>query len=205
MNNLEIINERAAKSKPKPTTYNIWENSPFEEPIRGRTSDDRGYFGEGLVNDYVSKLTNFECKWLRDSNTSQGDVIYDIWINGYRTEVKTASASLDRKTGKISYKFQHENIYKEKVWDKLVLVDIEPNGVYWTILNHSEMNFEGKHPILKTSATKHLSAYKFDTAFSTKSKNGCNLNRGINAGITIYIPNDSNTSKLSAFLTKHLS
>jgi hypothetical protein len=202
---LEIIKERAEKSKPKPNVYNIWENSPFEEPIKGRTSDERGYYGEGLVNDCVSKLTNFECKWLRDSNTSQEDGIYDILINGYRTEVKTASASLDKKTGKILYKFQHENIYKENVWDKLVLVDIEPNGVYWTILNHSEMNFEGRHPILKTSATKHLSAYKFDTAYSTKSKNGCNLNRGITAGITIYVPNNADSSELSSFLIKHLS
>lgn len=203
---LEIIKERVEKSKPKSTIYNIWEGSLFEVPIKGRTSDERGYFGESLINNFVNIHTNFKCLWLKDSNTSQDDGIYDLLINKFRTEVKTASASVCRKTGKINYKFQHENIYKEKVWDKLILLDIEPKGYYLTVLNHSDMNFENRHSVLKTKCTKHLAAYKFDTAYS-HSRGGCNLNRGIKAGLTIYISLDDMNAdvKMSNFLLKHFS
>lgn len=183
---------------------NLWNGSKFEYLINtGLSSDNRGKWGENFIHKIIKNFTNFESEWLADENTSHNDgSIFDILINKYRTEVKTATSGMNSKTNKLTYTFQHENIYEENIWDKLLLLDVEPNGFYITILNHSDMVFgENRHPILKKKSTKHLSAWKFDTSLAV-------LKRGIENGLTIYLSIDeieTSTTKLSDFLNNHFS
>jgi len=182
----------------------LWKGSEFEYLINtGLSSDNRGRWGENFINKLINTFTDLNSVWLFDENTSHDDgSIFDILINKYRTEIKTATSGMDYKKNKLKYTFQHENIYEEHIWDKLLLLDIEPDGFYITVLNHSEMVFgDDRHPILKKKATKHLSAWKFDTSLPV-------LKRGIENGLTIYLSMveiEKSTKKLSDFLNKHFS
>jgi hypothetical protein len=182
----------------------FWKGSEFEYLINtGLSSDNRGKWGENFINKLINAYTDFNSVWLADGNTSHNDgSIFDILINKYRTEIKTATSGMDSRRNRLTYTFQHENIYEENIWDKLILLDVEPSGFYITVLNHSEMVFgDDRHPILEKKSTKHLSAWKFDTSLSV-------LKRGIENGLTIYLSMDEiekSTKKLSDFLNKHFS
>ena len=78
----------------------------------------------------------------------------------------------------------------ENIWDDLLLLDVNPNGLYLTHIPHSEMCFgKERHIILEKKSTKHLSGWKFDSSRAS-------LTKGLKAGITIYIDvdNDGNIS-----------
>lgn len=193
---LDIIHQ--TKNKIYQTIFDLWENSEFQF-LQNLTSDQRGRWGEDFIVNLIKRHTNLSCEWSGDNNTSHGDgSIYDILINLFRTEVKTATVGFNRKKNKPTNTWQHENIYEKNVWDKLILLDIEPNGFYITVLKHDEMVFgDDKHPILGKKSTKHLSAWKFDSSKAS-------LSRGIKNGITIYIGVDcSDTTDLEIFLKKH--
>lgn len=181
---------------------NIWENSDFE-PLTQVSSDTRGRWGEDFLQELIKDVTNFKVKWDGDSNTSNGcGSIYDILVNFERTEAKTAMVGYNKKTQRRTNTWQHENIYKENVWDKLLLLDIEPDGFYITCIDHDDMCFgDERHPILKKKSTKHLSAWKFDTSRAV-------LKRGIENGYSIYVSVDdfkNGTSKeqLREYFEKH--
>jgi len=170
--------------------YNPYENTPFEKLLT-LTSDDRGKWGEKFLHSNI-KLSGLESKWDGDSNTDNEDgSVYDILVNlNRRTEVKTATNGLDKKKKKLTNTWQHENIYKENIWDDLLLLDVNPNGFYLTHIPHSEMCFgKERHIILEKKSTKHLSGWKFDSSRAS-------LTKGLKAGITIYIDvdNDGNIS-----------
>ncbi len=195
-----LLNE--LKTETLQNTQNLWEDSEFEYVVNDTpTPDARGRWGESFINKLIKEYTTFVSVWLKDSNTShQNGSIYDILINNYRVEVKTATPGFDSKNNKLKYHWQHENIYEKNVWDKLVLLDIEPYGFYITIINHGDMVFgDVKHNIFKKKSTDHLSGWKFD--MSRKS-----LTRGIDGGLTIYISMkevETCSEKLSSFLNKH--
>ena len=184
--------------KTKLNTNDLWENSRFKD-LRNMTPDQRGSFGEEWIVTLIKRHTNFEVEWDGNKNTSNEDGIYDAKINNKRDEIKTATTGFDSKKNKLTYKFQHENIYEENVWDRLIFLDIEPKGFYLTIIKYCDMPFWDKiHPIFKTKSTRHLSGWKFDTSKKT-------LQRGINGGITIYINiNKINKKEITDFLIKHL-
>ena len=133
--------------------------------------------------------------------------VYDILINlNRRTEVKTATNGLNKKSRKLTNTWQHENIYEENIWDDLLLLDINPNGFYLTHIPHSKMCFgEVRHTILEKKSTKHLTGWKFDSSRAS-------LIRGLEAGITTYIGVDNNgnisdddKTKLRRFIVEKFS
>lgn len=192
------------KKKTLLKSNNLWKNSPFEYVVTtGLSPDDKGRWGEEFIHTLIQEYTEFDSEWMADRNVGNEDgSIFDIDINKYRTEVKTATSGYNRKTNKLTYTFQHENIYEEDIWDKLVLFDVEPSGFYLTVINHTDMVFgDTIHPIFKKKATKHLSAWKFDMSKAS-------LKRGIENGLTIYLSihdMKSDLSNLKSFLKKHFS
>ena len=162
-------------------TNNIWKGSIFES-LTQESSDTRGRWGEDFLQTLIKDVTDFEVECDGDSNTSnECGSIYDILVNLNRTEAKTAMVGYDKKRQKQTNTWQHENIYEENKWDKLLLLDIEPNGFYITCINHNDMCFgDERHPILKKKSTRHLSAWKFDTSNAV-------LKRGIENGYSTYV------------------
>ena len=92
--------------------YNPYKNSPFEQLLT-LTSDDRGKWGEKFLHNNI-KLSGLKSKWDGDSNTGNVDgSVYDILINlNRRTEVKTATNGLNKRSRKLTNTWQHENIYE---------------------------------------------------------------------------------------------
>lgn len=184
----------------------MWKNSWFEF-LTTLSSDERGRAGEGILVILLRALTSFDVAWDQDKNIAHADgSIYDVLVNKFRVEVKTATVGYNQKKKKLTNTYQHENIYEASLWDKLVFLDIEPNGYYLSIINHNDMPFhEKRHAIFETKATEHLSAWKFDTRKNM-------LLRGIAGGITIYIPVDAqgniSTKReqvLATFLNTHFN
>jgi hypothetical protein len=183
---------------------NIWKNSFFEY-LTFLSSDERGRCGEAMLTMLLRTLTSLDVEWNADTNISHADgSIYDLLVNKFRVEVKAATVGYSQKLKKQTNSYQHENIYEAPIWDKLALLDIAPDGYYLTVINHTDMVFgDTRHTILGTKATKHLSAWKFDTRKNT-------LARGIAGGITVYIAvdtdgvvSDEDQQKLTTFLNKH--
>lgn len=200
---MRVLREEAVLNR-----NNIWKSSFFEY-LTFLSSDERGRCGEGLLTMLLRTLTSFVVEWHADKNISHEDgSIYDILVNRYRVEVKTATVGYSQKKKKQTDSYQHENIYEAQVWDKLALLDISPGGYYLTVINYTDLapcmgSSKTKHPILGTAATKHLSAWKFDTRKNT-------LARGIAGGITVYIAvngegviSDEDQQKLKTFLNKN--
>jgi|14BtaG_2_1085337.scaffolds.fasta_scaffold07959_3 hypothetical protein len=196
---LENLNKKYKRKR-----NNLWKNSPYEFLVTtGLSPDDKGRWGEEFIHSLIEEHTEFNSEWMGDENAGHNDgSIFDININKKRTEVKMATSGVNRKKNKLNYTFQHENIYEEKIWDKLVLLDVEPSGFYLTVINHEDMVFgDNIHPIFKKKSTKHLSAWKFDMSKTS-------LNRGLENGLTTYLSidwNESDLSNLKSFLNKHFS
>jgi len=179
----------------------LWENSEFKY-LRNMSSDQRGSWGENLIYRLIKLYTKYNVKWDADRNTSNSDGIYDLVVNKHKAEVKTATSGYSSKKNKLTNTYQHENIYEDNVWDKLILLDVNPDGFYITIINHKDMVFgENIHPIFGKKSTKHLSGWKFDTSKVV-------LERGIQNNLTIYIdmsiPNLIDENKICKFLKENL-
>ena len=209
------INESLIKFKDRNT---VWDRSSFK-PLTRVSNDDKGEWGEDFIQNLISDTTELSVEWDGNSNTSNGDGIYDIKINKKRTEVKTATVGYDKEKGKITNTYQHENIYDKMVknekgkwvadkdgdivWDNLLLLDIKPEGFYLTHIEFNDMCFgDERHPILKKKSTRHLSAWKFDTSRAV-------LQRGLENGYTIYVPVNSDgtysTENIGEFFEKHFT
>jgi hypothetical protein len=140
----------------------VWEHSPFHDLLE-LSNDERGYWGEDLLcNLLYYYFPGLPITWDKNSNTGNLNGIYDILINAKRTEVKTAMEGTTTKT------FQHENIYAAKVWDFLMLIDIVPTGIFFTVETPESMeqvflNFQ--HPVWKKKGTLRkgqTDKWKFD-------------------------------------------
>ena len=68
---------------------NIWKNSPFGFLVP-LTSDERGHWGEDYFQELSKTHTEFDVRWDGDFNTTPVDGTYDMKVNLYRTELKTA-------------------------------------------------------------------------------------------------------------------
>jgi len=155
---------------------NIWVGTYLEDMIP-LTSDERGRCGEEVVFEIIKYYTDFPVEWYRDKNINLGDGKYDTKINNFRVEVKTAMRGNNNKS------WQHDVIRSEEVWDKLIFVDFDLDGVWFTIINHNQMVFKRgiRNEIFKKSATPCKGGWKFDMSMAT-------FERGIKNGITFFYP-----------------
>lgn len=170
---------------------NLWEASPFEK-LTFLTNDERGKWGESTIKFLIETLTSYEVVWDGDKNTNQTDGTYDILINEKRTEIKTANGGSSNPPN-----WQHENIIKENVWDKLVFLDIDFFGFYVTVFDFEQIDFDKKHPVFGRTPTLRQSQtdkYKFD--FGLKQQQ-----LGIQSGFTCFHSvGNHNADSLSQFL-----
>ena len=159
----DLIKKHSTNNKRK----KFWENSKFE-PLVHQTSDARGVWGEEFV-EQILKISNIDCVWFKDKNIKQENGVWDILViinqlNNIRLEVKTAFKGTKSDT------WQHDNIYKENYWDKIIFVDVDYDKIYITVQNRDDIPFDDDgHKILKgkgknggKKSTRHLSAWKFD-------------------------------------------
>lgn len=171
----------------------VWKNSVFY-PLIHLSNDERGKWGESFLNDVLSEITD-NAIWLKDKNIKQNDGIYDIKILNKRIEVKTALR------GTKNYSWQHENIYNERVWDYLMLVDVDVEGIYFTSMQYEDFIFGKKHEIFNKTPTLRkgqTDKYKFDLSIN-------NIHSGINSGLTFYYDVMKDNSKaLKSFMKEKL-
>jgi hypothetical protein len=173
---------------------NYWEGSPFED-VATLGADKRGQWGEELLED-ILVAGGFTVTGSGTTNIGNADgSVFDMDINGERTEVKTSIAQSN---------WQHENIYAENKWDKIVFIDVAFDVIYFTVLDYDEMEFDDKHPILGRKPTLRQAredAYKFDFGVAT-------LRKGIAGGLTFAynVPADDTADEgLVAFFAERLA
>lgn len=187
---LGIINEFVEKSKKQ----SYWEGSRFE-PMLKLGSDERGEMGEKLINNLMIELTDLPVEWEQNQNIGRidGD-IWDILINNHRTEVKLAMRGSTKVT------WQHEKIVEEECWDKIIFIDLDYNGIWFSIQNYGQIPYgDNLHKITGTKSTWHLGGWKFD--LSPRK-----IDKLMQKGYSFYYDMDNpNKDGLSKFFNKHLS
>ena len=136
---------------------NFWDGSPFNRLLK-LGIDERGKLGEELVCQLLRAYTILTCIWDGDKNTSRKDgTIWDIFIQIFESEIKTAMRGSSVAT------WQHEKIVQEQVWKKIVFVDFDYRGIWFTVQNYSDIPFEKQtHKILGKKSTKCKGGWKFD-------------------------------------------
>ena len=150
---INIINEYSKKSKKQ----SYWKGSKFESMMK-LSSDERGEIGEKIINDLINELTDLPVVWEQNQNVGRidGD-IWDILINNKRTEVKLAMRGSTKPT------WQHEKIVEEECWDKIIFIDLDYNGIWFSIQSYGQIPYgDNKHEITDTKSTYHLGGWKFD-------------------------------------------
>lgn len=144
---------------------NYWSGSDFEK-LLNLSSDARGKWGEELLYQLITLYTCLKVEWEGDKNTSREDgSIWDIFINFFETEVKTAMKNSSSDV------WQHEKIVEAPVWKKTIFVDIEYSGIWFTVQNYGDIPYgKDKHKILNKKSTFHLDGWKFDLSKNHISK-----------------------------------
>jgi hypothetical protein len=158
---LNLVEEYSKKSKKK----NYWKGSPFESLLE-LSSDERGKLGEDLMKRLCNEVLGYESLWEGDKNVGRKDgSIWDILIKQKRTEIKFAMR------GSSTPMWQHEKIKEEPIWDKIIFIDIDYDGVWFTIQNYGDIPYgDEKHKITNTKSTQHLGDWKFDLSLVRISK-----------------------------------
>lgn len=175
---------------------NLWGDSPFEK-LTLLTNDERGKWGEKTVKYLIETYTDYIVEWDEDKNINQNNGIYDLIVESNqsknRIEIKTATRGNSKNPN-----WQHENLIKEKKWDKLTFLDIDFFGFYLTIIGYDEINFDEKHPVFGRTPTLRKSQndkYKFDFGMNQQRN-------GIKYGMTyFYDITNPNIEGLIKFLT----
>jgi len=186
-NGTRILVDVIAEQKQKQAEATLWGGSTYEE-IDGLKCDHSGCAGE--------KLTHRLCNQLGIPNeydenvVNQDDGTYDVIVKGRLVEVKTARVGSDGDS------WQHESL-RDHGCDYFWFNDILPNGYFITIIP-SNFNFQQKHPIL--GRTPHLrketsGTYKFDFGRIT-------LKKGIDAGVTIFVDNNTDDKEIRDFINR---
>ncbi|NWN45755.1 hypothetical protein [Candidatus Phytoplasma pruni] len=116
---------------------NIKNKNQFQEndlyyKIKNLSIDARGSFGQQFLVDGLKKIG---LKTVNDNNKNKD---WDIKVNNYRVEVKTAT--LDSQN-----KFQHEGIHKTHNYDLLIFLDIAPNQIFIKAVLYDEIDFSKLH------------------------------------------------------------
>jgi hypothetical protein len=189
------ISQLIEKYKNKTEKYYV--GSVFED-LTFLSNDEIGDWGEETLY-LLLKDSNILVEWDPQKNINQDDGVYDMLVNNLRTEVKTATRGHNKNSAD---NWQHENIYKSPVWDRICFVDIDYSCIYFTVINHKDFCFETRHPVLGKKATlrqEQGDKWKFDCSRNT-------INLGLKANLTFqYNVNDPNKPALKAFLEQHFN
>jgi len=164
-----------------------WTGSLFAR-INQLKPDHAGKVGELFVT-RLCRMLGLECVYNEDIN-DQDDGTYDTVVNGKRVEIKTAR--LGKQGG-----FQHESLRTEGC-DYYMFLDIVSTHFYITVCKKFDMSCKhpvfGRKPHLRKGASD---VYKFDFGEAALSK-------GISAGITLKITNETSSETVANFMTQHI-
>ena len=191
-----LISNYVSKSK-----KNFWDGSPFE-PLLKVGLDERGEWGEELIYTILTNETSLDVHWEGNKNTDREDgSIWDILISSigvetksFRTEVKTAMRGSSKDT------WQHEKIVESPCWDKIIFIDLDYNGIWFTVQNHNDIPFgNSKHKILDIVSTPCKGGWKFDLS-------GHRISKLQDIGCSYYYDmNTNDNEKLKEFFEFHFS
>ena len=131
-----------------------WDDSPLAEFLRVEI-DTRGTVGELLA---VKLLEKGGREPVYNEGATDEDKHWDFMCDGLTYEVKTASL------GKDGSSFQHENIFKTRLYDGLILVDIAPDEIYISLWARKAIPWEKLH------SRKDGAYYKWDTSLTALSR-----------------------------------
>ena len=182
-----LIEEYVAKSK-----KHFWDGSPFERLLK-LGLDERGEWGENLIYTILSSMTDLDIIWEGSKNTYREDgSIWDILIYKWKTEIKTAMRGSTQDT------WQHEKIVETHCWDKIIFIDLDYNGIWFTIQDYSQIPFgESKHEILGIKSTECKGGWKFDLS-------GYRISKLKESGYSFYLDmGNKDFNKLTEFFKFH--
>lgn len=128
----EAINAVISRQKPAAIT---WTGSPLAKFTHVQI-DTRGTVGELLL---VNLLKAGGRKPVYNENTTDLEKHWDFMCNNLKYEVKTASL------GKKGDTFQHEEIFKSRLYDGLIFVDIAPDNIYISMWAKADIKWNEIH------------------------------------------------------------
>jgi len=184
-----------------------WEGSVFE-PVTKMPTDYKGKFGEELLFKFIeTEIPEIPVEWDGDSNTDQGDGIYDLYWkkdNGSKKRVEVKTSGRTVSNGK-PIGWQHENIYySDKQWDDLAFLDYDCNDImYVTVVSYDQIVKDNRIDLSLFGKNGHTRKNVVDKAkvdFSMKS-----IRNGIDNGVTFtYDVKNPDKKGLANFLKEKL-
>jgi hypothetical protein len=192
--NMNFIDKLTESYIEKSKRKDYWSGSYFEKFLN-LSSDEKGQYGEELIKNLFEQLTSIFVEWEGNTNVGRKDgSIWDILINNYKTEIKMAMLTFS------SGIWQHEKLVEDCCWDKVIFVDVDYSGIWFTVQNHSQIPFHtSKHSILNKKSTWHLGGWKFDLTEQ-------HLKKLEKHGMSFYLEmKNMDLNGLKVFFEKHFS
>lgn len=168
--------------------FNIWKRS-FYSVINTLKANNSGIVGENFFMTLCEQI-NLDIDYNGTKNKNAFDGMYDMKINQYRVEVKTARIGQSKS-------FQHESL-RNSGCDFYVFISILPNHSYITILPKFDMNFRNLIIGVKAHLRKGTSdVFKF--TFSEK-----HLMKAIDKKHSIKITRTTKLTEVETFIKQHI-
>ncbi|WHQ36400.1 hypothetical protein [Spiroplasma sp. SV19] len=123
------IYDETIKNLKKPPKFNA---SDLYYKIKELSIDARGSFGQRFL------VNAFKKSGFKASNDNDKNKDWDIKLENYRVEVKTATLDVNNR-------FQHEAVHNTANYDLLIFLDIAPNKIFIKGILYSEINFLETH------------------------------------------------------------
>lgn len=141
----EIYNETISnlKKQPKFTKDDLYYK------IQSLTNDAKGSFGQKFLVD------GFKKNGYKSANDNDKNKDWDIKLENYRIEVKTATLDVNNK-------FQHEGVHKTANYDLLIFLDIAPNQIFVKGILYNDIDFSKLHQRGSGRKIATGSGYKYD-------------------------------------------
>jgi len=174
----------------KKQAESVWWDQGHYSSIDTLKPDYSGKAGELLAKSLCEKL-GIEYNYDEDI-VDQDDGTYDITIKGSLVEVKTA------RVGCHGDNFQHESL-RDYGCDHFMFIDVTPHNFYLSIFPAS-FNFTEKHPVFGRTPHRRKGSdgiYKFDFSLAT-------LKKGIAAGVTLLINDDTSDDDIRTFINERI-
>lgn len=149
--------ENTVKTRKKPT---LWNEKCNFHLIKSLSIDERGRNAQ----EFIQKI--FKCKGYRVQGDNEKTGNWDIKINNYRIEVKTATLDCNRN-------FQHEGINMTNDYDFIFFIDVSPNDIYFSCCRYNDIPFKQLHERgNESNRTKRVTGkgFKWDFKYDEKNK-----------------------------------
>jgi hypothetical protein len=120
--------------------------------IQNFSIDAKGSFGQQFL------VNGFKKNGFRSNNDNDKNKDWDIKLENYRVEVKTATLDVNEK-------FQHEGVHKTDNYDLLIFLDIAPNKIFVKGILYDDIDFDKLHQRGAGRKIATGAGYKYDYSF----------------------------------------